>query len=116
MVGGNGFSLVERRVTTRERGGSGERQRLREGRGSRLTIGSWFASYFRQGDLCMKIGAMVLAVCGVVHAYQAALAKGSIEGQVMNLKAGSPLKKASVQLMTMNPGGGGGRGQMAVRK
>ena len=65
----------------------------------------------------MKYGAMVLAVCGVVHGYQAAPAKGSIEGQVMNLKAGSPLKKASVQLVMMNPGGGGGgRGQMVVRK
>jgi uncharacterized surface anchored protein len=63
----------------------------------------------------MKFGAMVLAICGVVHGYQAAPAKGSIEGQVMNLKAGSPLKKASVQLVMMNPGGGG-RGQMQVRK
>src|ERR1017187_2824358 len=59
----------------------------------------------RVGDLCMKFGAMVLAVCGVVHGFQAAPAKGSIEGQVMNAKAGSPLKKASVQLVTMNPGG-----------
>jgi protocatechuate 3,4-dioxygenase beta subunit len=63
----------------------------------------------------MKCGAMVLAVCGVVHGFQAAPVKGSIEGQVMNGKAGSPLKKASVQLVTMNPGGAG-RGQMAVRK
>ncbi len=61
----------------------------------------------------MKFGAMVLAVCGVMHGFQAAPAKGSIEGQVMNLKAGSPLKKASVQLVTMNAGG---RGQGAVRK
>ena len=64
----------------------------------------------------MKFGAMVLAVCAVVHGFQAAPAKGSIEGQVMNLQSGSPLKKASVQLVTMNPSGGGGRGQMAVRK
>jgi hypothetical protein len=63
----------------------------------------------------MKYGAMVLAVCGVSHGYQAAPAKGSIEGQVMNLKAGSPLKKASVQLVMMNAGGGG-RGQIVVRK
>ena len=62
----------------------------------------------------MKVGAMVLAVCGVVHGFQGP-AKGSIEGQVMNGKAGSPLKKASVQLVTMNPSGAG-RGQMAVRK
>src|SRR5450759_3510316 len=48
----------------------------------------------RLGDWCMKFGAMVLAVCGVMHGFQAAPAKGSIEGQVMNLKAGSPLKKA----------------------
>ena len=65
----------------------------------------------------MKFGAIVLAVCGVVHGFQAAPAKGSIEGQVMNLKAGSPLKKASVQLTMMNPGGGGSsREQMPVRK
>ena len=65
----------------------------------------------------MKFGAMVLAVCGVMHGFQAAPAKGSIEGQVMNLKAGTPLKKANVQLVMMNPGGAGaGRGQMPVRK
>ena len=56
----------------------------------------------------MKFGAMVLAVCGVMHGYQAASAKGSIEGQVMNLKAGAPLKKANVQLVMMNQGGAGG--------
>jgi hypothetical protein len=65
----------------------------------------------------MKFGAMVLAFCGVVQGYQAAPAKGSVEGQVMNLKAGSPLKKASVQLVMMNPRvGGAGRGQAPVRK
>jgi protocatechuate 3,4-dioxygenase beta subunit len=70
----------------------------------------------------MKFGAMVLAACGVMHAYQAAPVTGSIEGQVMNLKAGAPLKKASVQLVMMNPGGGGGggggvgRGPVPLRK
>ena len=65
----------------------------------------------------MKFGAIVLTVCGVMHGYQAAPAKGSIEGQVVNLKAGTPLKKANVQLVMMNQGGaGGGRGQMPVRK
>ena len=67
----------------------------------------------------MRVGAMVLAVCGVGHGYQAAPAKGSIEGQVMNVKAGAPLKKANVQLVMMNPVGGGGRaggGPAPVRK
>ena len=61
----------------------------------------------------MRVGVFVLALCGVAHGFQAAPAKGSIEGQVMNLKAGSPLKKATVQLVMMNAGGGGGgRGPM----
>lgn len=66
----------------------------------------------------MKYGALMFAVCGVMHGYQLAPSKGSIEGQVMNLKAGTPLKKASVQLTMMNPGGGAvqGRGQVPVRK
>jgi protocatechuate 3,4-dioxygenase beta subunit len=67
----------------------------------------------------MKLGAMVLAICGAAYGYQAAPAKGSIEGQVVNGKAGSPLKKATVQLVMMNPvgaGGGRGRGQVPVRK
>ncbi len=54
----------------------------------------------------MRVGAFVLAWCGVMHGFQAAPAKGSIEGQVMNVKAGSPLKKASVQLVMMNRGAG----------
>ena len=38
-----------------------------------------------------------LAACGMVHGFQAAPPpKGSIEGQVVNLKGGTPLKKASV--------------------
>ena len=66
----------------------------------------------------MKLGAMVLAIGGVAHGYQAAPAKGSIEGQVLNVKAGSGLKKATVLLTMMNPGGGAGvgRGQMPVRR
>lgn len=67
----------------------------------------------------MKFGAMMLAACWVAQGYQAPPAKGSIEGQVMNLTAGSPLKKASVQLMMMNLGGGGvgrGRGPAPLRK
>ena len=65
----------------------------------------------------MKFGAMVLVVCGVMHGYQATHPASSIEGQVMNLKAGTPLKKATVQLVMMNLGGtGGGRGQIPVRK
>ena len=60
----------------------------------------------------MRVGVLLLALCGVVQGFQAAPAKGSIEGQVMNLKAGSPLKKATVQLVMMNAGGGGGRGPM----
>ncbi len=82
----------------------------------------------------MKVGVAavgILAVCGVVHGYQAAPAKGSIEGQVVNLSGGGPLKKASVQLNMMNPGGAfimggnmggsmggsvGGRGVAQVRK
>ena len=39
----------------------------------------------------MKYGAMVLAACGVVHGP----AKGSVEGQVMNLQAGSPKRCSS---------------------
>jgi hypothetical protein len=65
----------------------------------------------------MKCVVTVLAVCGVVNGYQAAPAKGSIEGQVTNLKAGTPLKKANVQLVMMNQGTvGGGRGQLPLRK
>ena len=65
----------------------------------------------------MKIGAMVLAICGAAYGYQAPPAKGSIEGRVVNGIAGSPLKKATVQLVMMNAGGAGGRGrQMPVRR
>jgi hypothetical protein len=65
----------------------------------------------------MRVGVFVLALCGVANGFQAAPAKGSVEGQVMNLKAGSPLKKATVQLVMMNAGGGGGgRGPMPVRR
>src|SRR5262249_4435683 len=56
----------------------------------------------------MRVVVSVLAVCALVHGFQSAPPKGSIEGQVMNLKAGTPLKKATVQLVMMNPGGGGG--------
>ncbi|MEO8371009.1 MAG: carboxypeptidase regulatory-like domain-containing protein [Candidatus Solibacter sp.] len=64
----------------------------------------------------MRFGAMALAICGAAYGYQAAPAKGSIEGQVVNGKAGSPLKKATLQLVMMNPVGAGGRGQPQVRK
>ena len=71
----------------------------------------------------MKLGAIVLACCGLLHGYQTPPAKGSIEGQVTNLKTGAPLKRASVQLVMMNPGngngngpGGRGRPQVPVRK
>ncbi|MEO8597588.1 MAG: carboxypeptidase regulatory-like domain-containing protein [Candidatus Solibacter sp.] len=68
----------------------------------------------------MRIGAILLAICGVAHGYQSAPAKGSIVGQVMNGKAGSPLKKATVTLAGVNSGifaaGAAGRGQMPLRK
>ena len=65
----------------------------------------------------MKIAAMALAACVATYGYQTAPAKGSIEGQVMNGKAGSPLKKATVTLVGANPNlGNPGRGQMPVRK
>jgi protocatechuate 3,4-dioxygenase beta subunit len=63
----------------------------------------------------------ILAAGGVAQGFQAAQApaKGSIEGQVVNLKGGTPLKKANVQLNMINPGGPtpvGGRGQVQIRK
>src|SRR5207237_5256512 len=66
----------------------------------------------------LRIAAAWLAGASLLFAYQAApvpapapvAAKGSIEGQVLNLKTGMPLKKASVRLV----GTGGGRGVMPV--
>jgi hypothetical protein len=76
----------------------------------------------------MKLAAL-LAVCGAAYGFQAqAPAKGSIEGQVVNLSGGAPLKKATIQLNMMNPGGMApvvnplgqagtpGRGPVPVRK
>jgi len=62
----------------------------------------------------MRVGVFVLALCGVVHGFQAAApAKGSIEGPVMNPEGGFSLKKATVQLVMMNAVGvGAGRGPM----
>src|SRR5689334_4307350 len=41
-----------------------------------------------------------LAVCGLAHGFQPqAPAKGSIEGQVVNAKTGTPLKRATVRLV-----------------
>ena len=65
----------------------------------------------------MKIAAVILAAGVAAYGYQGAPAKGSIEGQVMNGKAGSPLKKATVTLVGANPNAGNaGRGQLPVRK
>jgi uncharacterized protein (DUF2141 family) len=47
-----------------------------------------------------------LAACGLAHGFQAqAPAKGSIEGQVVNGKTGTPLKRATVRLVATNSGG-----------
>ncbi|MCU1237894.1 MAG: hypothetical protein JWP63_5861, partial [Candidatus Solibacter sp.] len=57
----------------------------------------------------------ILAACGMAYGFQAqAPVTGSIEGQVVNLKGGTPLKRANVQLNMVNPGDGtmmAGRGQ-----
>ena len=62
----------------------------------------------------LRMAAGWLAGASLLFAYQAApapvAAKGSIEGQVLNLQTGTPLKKASVRLV----GTGGGRGVMPV--
>src|SRR5258708_4187895 len=64
----------------------------------------------------LRIAAAWLAGGSLLPAYHAApapaqvAAKGSIEGQVLRLRAGAPLKKASVRLV----GSGGGRGVMPV--
>jgi protocatechuate 3,4-dioxygenase beta subunit len=64
----------------------------------------------------MKTAVWILAACSAAYGFQGAQApaKGSISGQVLNLKGGTPLKKANVQLNMMNPGGAvnmAGRGQ-----
>jgi protocatechuate 3,4-dioxygenase beta subunit len=74
----------------------------------------------------MKMAVWILAACGAAYGFQGAQApaKGSIAGQVLNLKGGTPLKKANVQLTMMNLGGqanmtaAAGRGQpmMPIRK
>src|SRR5512133_2068685 len=48
-----------------------------------------------------------LAVAGSLPAFQAT---GSLEGQILNLATGAPLKRATVRLMTAGGGAGGGRG------
>ena len=51
---------------------------------------------------------LILSVCAAAYGFQAqAPPKGSIEGQVVNLKSGAPLKKANIRLSMVNVGSGG---------
>jgi uncharacterized surface anchored protein len=53
----------------------------------------------------MKCVCLIFTVCTAAFAQAQAPAKGSIEGQVVNAKTGTPLKKASIRVSMMNMGG-----------